>query len=196
MKARKLITGSVLILLCYAYSFNEYIVIAQEKKNDRPPFKERLFWGGSFSLQLGTLTDIQIAPVTGFWILPRLAIAAGPNYRFYKFMGEQTDIYGFQSYLQLIFLKDIDKFIPIGSHTSIILQVEDELLSLESAFWKRATYTAGESKRFYVNTPLAGVGLSQQIGRRAYINFVVLWALADSGYALYNNPEIRISFIF
>ena len=195
-RSRKIITGCVLTLLCYAFIFNDCIVTAQEKKNEKPPFKERLFWGGSFSLQLGTLTYIQLAPVAGFWVSPRLAIAAGPNYRFYKFMGEQTDIYGFQSYLQIVFLRDIDKFIPIGSHTSIILQIEDELLSLESAFWKRSSYTADEPKRFYVNTPLIGAGLSQQIGRRAHINFVVLWALTDSGYALYSNPEIRISFIF
>lgn len=184
----------VLILLFYLLKVD--ILTAQQIKNEKPPLKDRLFWGGSFSLQLGTLTDIQLAPVGGIWILPRLAIAAGPNYRFYKFLGEKTDIYGFHSYLQIIFLRDIDKFIPIGAHTSIILQVENELLSLESAFWKRSYFTNDESKRFFVNTPLAGAGLSQQIGRRACINLVFLWALSDSGYALYSNPEIRINFMF
>lgn len=193
-RGRKVVAGILLILFFNLYASDK--LIAQDKSYERPPFKERLFWGGSFSLQLGTLTDIEIAPVVGVWLLPRLAIAAGPNYRFYKFLGEQTDIYGIQSYLQIVFLKDIDKFIPIGSHTSIVLQVDNELLSLESSFWKGSSYIPGESKRFFVNTPLIGGGLSQQIGRRASINFIVLWALSDSGYALYSNPEIRISFIF
>ncbi|MGB4291820.1 MAG: hypothetical protein WBJ37_02920 [Bacteroidales bacterium] len=193
-RGRKVIAGILLTLFFSLYTADK--LIAQDKSNERPPFKERLFWGGSFSLQLGTLTDIEIAPVVGVWLLPRLAIAAGPNYRFYKFLGEQTDIYGIQSYLQIVLLRDIDKFIPIGSHTSIVLQVDNELLSLESSFWKGSAYIPGESKRFFVNTPLLGGGLSQQIGRRASINFIVLWALSDSGYALYSNPEIRISFIF
>jgi len=47
-----------------------------------------------------------------------------------------------------------------------------------------------------INTILAGGGLSQQIGRRAALNFMVLWALNDSGYGLYSNPEIRIGFVF
>lgn len=193
-RGRKVIAGILLTLFFSLYTADK--LIAQDKNNERPPFKERLFWGGSFSLQLGTLTDIEIAPVVGVWLLPRLAIAAGPNYRFYKFLGEQTDIYGIQSYLQVVLLRDIDKLIPIGSHTSIVLQVDNELLSLESSFWKGSSYIPGESKRFFVNTPLIGGGLSQQIGRRASINFIVLWALSDSGYALYSNPEIRISFIF
>lgn len=187
---------TILIQVLLLNIFLTGIANTQDIKSEKPPFKERLFWGGSFSLQLGTLTDIQLAPDVGLWVLPRLAVAAGPNYRFYKFLGEKTDIYGFHSFLQIVFLRDIDKYIPIGTHTSIILQLENELLSLESDFWKRSNYSADESKRFFVNTPLAGGGLSQQIGRRASINFIVLWALSDSEYALYSNPEIRISFMF
>ncbi|HOU31134.1 MAG TPA: hypothetical protein PLG42_07720, partial [Bacteroidales bacterium] len=162
-RGRKVVAGILLTLFFSLYTADK--LIAQDKNNERPPFKERLFWGGSFSLQLGTLTDIEIAPVVGVWLLPRLAIAGGPNYRFYKFLGEQTDIYGIQSYLQVVLLRDIDKLIPIGSHTSIVLQVDNELLSLESSFWKGSSYIPGESKRFLVNTPLIGGGLSQQIGR-------------------------------
>jgi hypothetical protein len=43
---------------------------------------------------------------------------------------------------------------------------------------------------------LAGPGLSQQIGRRASLNFMVLWPLNDSGYDIYSKPEIRVSFSF
>jgi hypothetical protein len=66
------------------------------------------------------------------------------------------------------------------------------LLSLESSFWKDPLAT----DRFYINTVLAGGGISQQIGRRSSLNIIVLWALNDSGYGVYNNPEIRVSFNF
>jgi len=184
-----------LTIFCLIVIFQIRVGTAQEKTKDIPPLKERIFFGGSFSLQLGTFTDIELAPVAGLWVFPRLAAAAGPSYRFYKFLGEKTDILGFRSYLQAVFLRDIDKFIPLGVHTSVFFHFENEILSLESDFWKPPA-SEPRPKRFYVNTPLAGGGLSQQIGRRSSINFIVLWALFDSDYPLYSNPEIRVSFIF
>ena len=56
----------ILLLITTSYS-NIY---AQKKKAEPPPLKERLFYGGNFGLQFGTITDIQIAPVIGIWLLP------------------------------------------------------------------------------------------------------------------------------
>jgi hypothetical protein len=83
--------------------------------------------------------------------------------------------------------------VPLGSHTGIFLHIEDELLSLKTSFWKYPPYT---SDRFYVNTVLAGAGISQQLGKRASLNFMVLWPLNDSDYEIYNKPELRVSFTF
>ncbi len=55
-------------------------------------------------------------------------------------------------------------------------------------------YQINSYERVNVNTVLGGVGISQQIGRRSAVNLMFLWVLDDSGYNLYNNPEIRISF--
>jgi hypothetical protein len=172
----------------------EQLPYDQTNKEEAPPIKERLFFGGSFGLQFGTITDIQISPVIGFWLLPRVAVAAGPTYRYYKDVDVATTLYGGKAYLQLVVIQDLNSFIPMGVHTGIFLHMEDELLSLKSSFWKYPLlYT---SDRFYVNTVLVGGGLSQQIGRRASLNFMVLWPLNDSGYEIYSKPEIRISFNF
>ena len=72
------------------------------------------------------------------------------------------------------------------------IHLEDELLSLESAVWD----PQNPNDRFTVNTLLGGFGISQQLGARSALNLMFLWTLTDSGYALYNNPEIRISFTF
>lgn len=162
-------------------------------ESDSPSVKERLFYGGSFSLQLGTVTNIEISPVIGFWILPRVALAAGPSYRYYKFYSSRTSIYGGRTYVQYVVFRDLDKLIPLGIHTSLFLHAEDEMLSLDSEYWRNVTLSP---KRFTVNTFLAGAGLSQQISKRGSINFIVLWALNQSDDQVYNNPEIRISFIF
>jgi hypothetical protein len=167
---------------------------AQSVREEAPPLKERLFFGGNIGLQFGTITDIQVAPVVGLWVLPRLAVALGPDYHFFKYQNLQTNIYGGKAYMEFVIFQNINKFIPMGSNTGIFIHIEDELLSLESAFWKEQnTYT---SERFYINTILAGPGLSQQIGRRASLNIMFLWALNDSGYGIYGNPDIRVSFTF
>ena len=180
---------SVIILLFVSYSS----VYGQRRKEEPPPLRERLFYGGNLGLQFGTITDIQIAPIIGLWLLPRVAVAVGPNFRFYKDRYDQTNIYGGKTYLQFVVFKNINSVIPIGANTGIFLHFEDELLSLESSFWKNSPVT---SDRFYINTLLGGGGVSQQIGRRSSLNIMVLWALNDSGYSIYSNPEIRISFSF
>ncbi len=169
-------------------------VYGQSLSDDTPPFRERLFFGGNMGLQFGTMTDIQIAPVVGFWVLPRVAVAIGPDYHYFKYQNLKTNIYGAKGYVELVVFQNINKFVPLGANTGIFIHLEDELLSLESAFWKEQnTYT---TSRFYVNSLLVGPGLSQQIGRRSSLNLMVLWVLNDSGYGIYSNPDIRVSFTF
>jgi hypothetical protein len=171
----------------------------QKDTNGTPSFKERLFYGGNLGLQFGTITDIQVSPVIGYWVLPRVAVALGPTYTYYKDSYSETAIYGAKGYVQFAVIQDLSSVIPLGGHTGIFLHLEDELLSLNSYFWKwQNSYTpqsSYNSERFYLNTVLVGGGISQHLGRRSTLNFMVLWPL-DNPYNIYNNPEIRISFIY
>lgn len=188
---RRSILNTGIILFIIFVSVSE--LYSQKSRSEPPPLKDRLFYGGSFGLQFGSVTDIQVSPIIGIWVLPRLAVAAGPNYRYYKDYFMSTDIYGGRAYAQYVLIQDINSIIPVGMHTGIFLHCENELLSLKSSSWKDPPYT---SERFYLNTVLAGAGLSQQIGRRASFNIMVLWALNDSYYNIYSNPEIRLAFTF
>lgn len=187
---RKIITGKILVLLLVIQPF---ILSAQKPGSDTPPLRERFFYGGSFGLMLGTITDIEASPIIGFWVLPRVAIAAGPNYRFYKDRFDRTTIYGGRIYSDLVIIRDFGSLIPIGANLGIFLHAENESLSLESSFWKNPPVF---SERFWINTVLAGPGLSQMLGRRSSLNFMVLWALNETEYGVYSNPELRISFTF
>jgi len=164
----------------------------QKTRREVPPVKERLFFGGSLGLQFGTFTDIEVAPIIGLWVLPRLGIAVGPNFRYYKDPLDNTLIYGGRTYAEFIFLQDFNNVIPIGLHLGLFLHVEDEALSLESSFF-RNPYSSG---RFLINTVLAGGGIRQPLGQRSSLNFTFLWALNNSDYGVYGDPEIRISVIF
>lgn len=183
----------ILILTIFLSSACYSKLSAQKKREEPPPLRERLFFGGNFGLQFGTITDIQVSPVVGLWVLPRIAIAVGPDYRFYKDMFDKTNIYGAKGYMQFVVIQNINSFVPMGANTGIFLHLEDEYLSLETSFWEYPPYL---SKRFGINTVLAGAGISQQIGRRSSLNLMVLWALNESEYDIYGKPEIRVSFSF
>jgi hypothetical protein len=186
------------VLIIFQLTFLFSVLSGQmSEKEEKPALRERLFFGGNFSLQLGTVTDIDVSPVVGLWVRPRIAVAIGPNYRYYKNPYQNTSIFGGRGYVQLVVLNDLNKFIPIGSGTGIFLHLEDEVLNLDSYTWKNVSTPPN---RFYINTGLAGVGLSQQIGRRAAVNFMVLWVIFESDpemtSALYSSPVIRIGFVF
>jgi hypothetical protein len=166
---------------------------AQRLSGDTPPLKERLFYGGGLGLQIGSITDIQLSPVMGIWVLPRLSIALGPDYRFYKDYDGRTDIIGGSVYTQIVLIQDLNNLLKLGMHYGIYLQAEDELLSLESLYWKMPPV---KTDRFFINTPMAGAGISQPIGRRSSINLALLWPLTTTDYEIYSNPEIRVSIIF
>ncbi len=173
--------------------FSFSLVYGQQTRREVPPLKDRLFYGGGFGLQFGTITDLEVSPVVGIWLLPRLGIAVGPDFKYYKNPGFQTTIYGGRTYLEYLFLQDLNNIIPIGIHAGLFLHGEYEVLSLQSDVFKPEPDATG---RFLEGTFLAGGGIREQIGQRSSINLTFLWALNDSDYALYGDPEIRISFVF
>jgi hypothetical protein len=186
-------TGAVKILILIFLLVQFSTSDAQNVRDQAPPLSERIFFGGSFGLQFGTLTNIQVAPVVGLWVLPRLAVAAGPDFTYYKFYDDKTSMYGGKAYTQFVILQDLNNILPLGVHMGMFLHLEDEFLNLESAYWKNPPYA---SERFNINTVLVGGGISQQLGRRSFMNVTLLWALTDPGYQVYGEPEIRLSFNF
>ncbi|NMC37831.1 MAG: hypothetical protein GYA41_05865 [Bacteroidales bacterium] len=168
-------------------------VFSQESDREVPPLRERMFYGGNIGLAFGTITDIEVSPLAGIWVLPRLGIAAGPTFRYYKhpYFG-RTVIFGGRTYVEYMLIQDIDNIIPLGIHSGLFFHGEYELLSLETAFFDESF----DSKRFLTGTFLIGGGISQYISQRSSLNLSFLWALNDAGYGIYSNPEIRISFIF
>lgn len=190
-------TGVLFTILFLSFISTVEALCQSATRSNVPPIKERLFYGGSFGLQFGTVTDIDISPVVGIWLLPRLNVAAGPKYRYYKdrYSGS-TGIYGGRIYSEIVLIKDLNNIIPIGLNFGFFLHAEDEILSLESSFWQYLP----SSKRLITNTVLAGGGISQPIGVRSSLNMMFLWTLnnafEDLAYNLYGNPEIRFTVIF
>jgi hypothetical protein len=184
---------SIIIIALVFNCINSELSFGQELQRDKPLLKDRLFYGGSFGLQIGTITNIEVSPVVGIWLLPRVAIAGGPSYQFYKDPYYRTNIYGGRMYFQYVVIQDVNNIIPVGINLAIFLHGEYEGLSLENNFWNNTNLS---SQRFMIHTLLGGAGINQSIGRRSSVNLMVLWALTADDYGVYNNPEIRVGFNF
>jgi hypothetical protein len=182
--------NTILFSLFLFVSFSS--AFGQPVRQQAPPLRERLFFGGNLGLQFGTITNINVSPVIGLWVLPRIAVAAGPEYTYYKDPYYSTDIFGGKVYSEFVLIQDLNNILPVGIHMGLFFHAEYESLSLESAVWNPNL----PSTRFQINTTLIGGGISQQLGRRSSMNFILLWVVNDSGYSYYSNPEVRISFNF
>jgi hypothetical protein len=171
-----------LIVVCIPVSK----LIGQNSDPDVPSFRERLFYGGNFGLQFGSVTDISISPIIGYWLFPRVSVAIGPEYRFYKFEEKVSNIVGAKLYTELYLVQDLANVIPIGANLGIFAHLEDEVLNIFS----------GSEGTYRINTVLLGGGISQLIGVRSSVNIMALWAVGGSGCEYYSNPEIRVVFLF
>jgi hypothetical protein len=161
--------------------------------SERPSLSQRLFFGGSFGLQLGSITNIDLAPVAGIWLLPRIAIGAGPSFQYYKDPYGATTIYGGRVLMQLTIIQDLNNILPLGLNLGIFATGEYEGLSLDKEFFSSAS---GSEGRLYYDSFLVGAGLSQPTGIKSSINITFLWCITGNDYGIYDTPEIRIEFYF
>jgi hypothetical protein len=162
-------------------------------ESGKPPVRQRIFFGGSFGLQFGTVTNIEVAPLAGIWLLPRVAVGAGPSFQYYKDPFGKTAIYGGRAMLQFTLVQDLNNIIPVGLNTGIFVQGEYDGLSLEKSFFSTDPDSDG---RLYYGSFLAGAGLSQPTGRRSCMNISFLWNITGNEYGIYDTPEIRVEFYF
>lgn len=178
-----------LLLLLWTQSIKaQYLEPAQQK----PPLRERMFFGGNFGMQFGTYTYIEVSPIVGIWLLPRIGVAAGPTYKFLKDRVGSTSVYGGKAFTRLVLIQDINNIVPIGMGLSIYLHGEYEYLSYRSDFF----YTNPETTRVGNRAFLVGFGISQHLGPRASMNLSLLWVINDPELDIYDNPEIRVGITF
>jgi hypothetical protein len=163
-----------------------------DNENYTPPLRERMIFGGNFSLQFGTYTYIDVSPIIGLWLLPRLSVAAGPSYKYIKDPQGPSNAFGGKAFARFAIIQDLNNLIPVGIRMSIYAHGEYEGMSYKSDFF----YPTSETDRFYQDYLLLGFGISQYVGPRSSMNFSVLWVVNQTEIQVYDNPEIRIGFTF
>ena len=163
--------------------------------------KDRLFFGGNFGLQLGTVTNIEVSPIIGYKVTPRFSSGIGIRYEYYKdsrnipgYIPFETNILGGSLFSRYILIQSIEEVIGLGLNASILVQAEYEILSLEKQYFEVPSTL--EDGRFPLQSVLIGGGLYQPVGRRSGLVLMVLWNLNQTASSPYSNPIIRLGFNF
>src|SRR5690554_6394519 len=64
---------------------NEAFAQREVYLEDNPPLKDRMYYGGNFSLQFGSVTVIDISTLSGVMLTEKLSTGLGATYQFLNF---------------------------------------------------------------------------------------------------------------
>jgi len=153
--------------------------------DEKPSFKDRIYFGGNFGLQFGSITAIDVSPIVGYMITPKLSGGVGITYQYLKY----KDRYNNASFSTNIYGGKV--FGRYNLTQQFFAHSEYEVLSLEY-------FNVGEARRQRINVPgfFIGGGYFQPIGERAGISITALYNLLhDELRSPYRSPIVlRVGF--
>lgn len=144
---------------------------------------DRMFWGGSFGLQLGTFTNVSLLPVLGYRATETFWLGSGAVYHYRRFQGVSIHNYGGRLFAQQ------------QVFNNFLIHGEYEMISVEYPTRIPGTNTYDYNRRF-VGLPMAGLGYRQRIGERGAADLLLLYNFNDSFASPYSNPIFRAGFSF
>lgn len=144
------------LLFSSGFALNAFSQIQEEKK-EKPSPKEKLFFGGGLGLSFGDVTYINIAPVIGYRITPKLSAGVRLFYQYRSY--KDYNVGNGQTYDSNDFGVGVfGRFVIFGP---IYIQAEYEYQSYEYY------YTADDKERQGFNSFMAGGGFMQPMGKNA-----------------------------
>jgi hypothetical protein len=155
----------------------------REIYGDTTSLKDRLYFGGNFGLQFGTLTLIDVSPLVGVMITPRLSGGVGGTIQYYddrRFRGAESTSYGGRVFGRYNILPNIFTHVEY-----------------ESINWERYDDRVLNFRRTWNNALFVGGGYFAPFGSRGGANFTFLYNLLhDNLNSYYAEPYvIRVGFV-
>ena len=168
-----------LLIFCTALAFP---AMAQSNFS----FSDRLFFGGNIFFEAGDWrTDIDVSPIVGYYITPRLSAGTGITYRYLNYkLGQnpdgtwhrfETHIWGFRPFTNYVIINNVGEWIPIVGDFRIFAHFEYEALKYEKRVFPEGPWQ---------HNILGGGGLRLPMGRRSSANIFLLWYI----YSKPQNP--------
>jgi len=162
---------------------------------------DRLYFGGYMWARFSNFeTRLEVSPQMGYHVTERLDAGVGGKYMYYYFNSElagtgnlSSHIFGGSVFTSYIVIQNMNKILPFNLNGRLVAHLEYEALNMPH----QVDITRDRSGRFWSQNYFVGGGLRQQLGKRAFISFLLLYNLNEKSYTpYYNNPMIRISFGF
>lgn len=176
---RLIVLITSLISTITTLSAQEPIILGQPPK---PTLKDHLFYGGSFGLQVGSSTLIDISPLIGYKITPKIGIGVSTTYRYYAV----------KNYFNTDYYLKTNVFGGSIFGRAIIYQNFFAHAEYEYLTWKNKK-SAGTTLPATMNfqSVLVGAGYREPISENAFMYLLVLWNLNETIDSPYTNPVIR-----
>lgn len=148
---RKIFVSILLLISLNSFAQKKETAPATPQEKPKSPFWERVFLGGNLGAQFGNVTMVNVSPIVGYRITPKISAGVGVTYQYYsiKTYNYETHIYGgriFARYQPLSFL---------------FLHAEAEALNWNCP---RNEPTGFTTERLWSPGLLAGGGFTQPIG--------------------------------
>ena len=173
-----LVLGLLIFLLSFSPSFAQ-----RELYQDSVKLKDRLYYGGNFGFQFGTVTLIDVSPLVGAMITDRLSGGVGATYQYYddnRFQGASGSSYGGRLFGRYNVLPNIFAY-----------------SEFEKINWNAYSLVNERFQRTWTNAFFVGAGYFAPFGSRGGANFTFLYNLLhDNRFSYYSEPYvIRVGFV-
>jgi len=150
---------------------------------EKPPLRERMYYGGNFSLQFGGVTFIDISPLAGVMITDRYSAGIGATYQYINFRFLNTggrSVYGGRIFNRYNITQNFFAHAEIESLNAEYVSPGNEL------------------RREWIPGAFVGGGYFSPAGARGGFNIMILYNLMyDNLRSPYNEPYvIRVGFVF
>lgn len=181
----------VLILLIVIFGFflnNKANAQRTIYEDENPPLKDRMYFGGNFSLQLGNVTFIDVSPLAGAMITEKYSAGVGATYQYYNnsfFRDATSHVYGGRIFNRYNIFRQI--FLH-AEYEALNLEVPNFIPNTNEVFFTRE----------WVPGLFGGAGYFVPFGDRGGMNFMVLYNFShDNIRSNYNEPYVfRVGFVF
>ncbi|EAZ81246.1 hypothetical protein [Algoriphagus machipongonensis] len=175
--------NKILLVFLLVFSMHFAANAQREIYSDSIPFKDRLYFGGNFGMQFGTVTLLDISPLVGVMITPKLSSGLGITYQYFndkRYYGGESSSYGGRIFTRYNVLPNI------------FVHGEYERLNFDNY-----NLLTDEFERIWANSLFLGGGYFAPFGPRGGANFTFLYnVLHDNLRSPYAEPYvIRVGFV-
>lgn len=155
----------------------------ENKAEDKPKKKlsDKVFFGGTFGLQFGSITIIEAQPLIGYKFHPKVHAGVSVVYSYMKY--NQYDLSSYYYGPKV--------FTNVYVYQNVFLQAEMEMLNVE-----RYDSYGSLGERMWLPGAKAGIGYQQMISGRVGVCMSLLWNFIATSDTPYTNPEFKIGMVF